>query len=135
MAKLKFGSAEWTQALHNEVEHQPSVRGSRQNWEGEFYFIVEPDGPITQTVHMYMISGTAKSREAKLVQDPQEKNPALSCPASTANGTVVLAKLDPIQAPDDRTTETQSNMTMVMKKSNRARKMSAPAPASRRIRM
>ena len=116
MAKLKFGSAEWTQALHNELNASPAYADAAKNWEGDFYFIVEPDGPVTETVHMYYDLWHGKSREAKLVQDPKEKNPAFIMSGKYGKWKqVVLAKLDPIQALMTGQLKLKGNMAMVMK--------------------
>ena len=116
MAKLKFGSAEWTQALHNELNASPAYEEAAKNWEGDFYFIVEPDGPITQTVHMYMDLWHGKSRDARLVQNSAEKSPAFVMSGKYGKWKkVVQSQLDPIQALMTGQLKLKGNMVMVMK--------------------
>lgn len=116
MAKLKFGSPEWAQALHNELNASQAYEDAAKNWEGDFYFIVEPDGPVTTTTYMYMDLWHGKSREAKIVQDPQEKNPAFIMSGKYGKWKqVVQAKLDPIQALMTGQLKLKGNLPMVLK--------------------
>jgi putative sterol carrier protein len=116
MVKLKFGSAEWTQALHAELNASQAYEDAAKNWEGDFYFIVEPDGTETETVYMYMDLWHGKSRAAILVQDPKEKNPAFIMSGKYSKWKLVVqAKLDPIQALMTGQLKLKGNMTMVMK--------------------
>jgi putative sterol carrier protein len=116
MAKYKFGSSEWTQALHNELNASQAYEDAAKNWEGDFYFIVEPDGSVTETTYMYMDLWHGKSREAKLVLDPKEKNPAFIMSGKYGKWKqVVLAKLDPIQALMTGQLRLKGDMKMVMK--------------------
>lgn len=116
MAKLKFGSSEWILALHNELNASQAYEDAAKNWEGDFYFVVEPDGALTETVYLYMDLWHGKSRDAKLVQDPKEKNPAFVMSGKYGKWKLVTqGKLDPIQALMTGQLKLKGNMTMVMK--------------------
>jgi putative sterol carrier protein len=70
-----------------------------KNWEGDFYFIVEPGGSLISPVTLYMDLWHGKCRDAFEVSDPGTKSPAfrLSGPVATWKK-VMTKKLDPMQA-------------------------------------
>ncbi len=116
MAKLLFGSPEWTQALHDELNHSPAYEQAAKNWEGDFYFVIEPEGPVTETTYLYMDLWHGKSREARVIQDPSQKNPAFIMSGKYSKWKkVVTSQLDPIQALMTGQMKLKGNMVMVMK--------------------
>jgi putative sterol carrier protein len=116
VAKLQFASPEWLQALSEELNSSPSYADAAKNWEGDFYFVVDAEGPISRSTLLYMDLWHGKSRAASVVQDKNEKNPAfvMSGPYSKWKK-VVLAQLDPIQALMTGQLKLKGNMVMVMK--------------------
>ncbi len=113
---LEFGSPEWVQALHDELNNSEAYAQAAKDWEGDFYFVVEPDGPITNTLYMYMDLWHGKSREAYLVTDPKQKSPAFIMSGKYGKWKqVVSAKLDPIQGLMTGQLKLKGNMVMVMK--------------------
>ncbi len=116
MTKLLFASPEWTQALHDELNTSQAYEDAAKNWEGDFYFIVEAEGPVTETTYMYMDLWHGKSREACIVKDPNQKHPAFVMSGKYSKWKkVVTAQLDPIQALMTGQLKLKGNMTMVMK--------------------
>ena len=116
MAKIQFGSNEWLQALHNELNASDAYAQSAKNWEGDFYFVVEPEGELKEPVYLYMDLWHGKCRAASVVKNKNEKNPAflMSGPYSKWKK-VVSAQLDPIQAMMTGQLKLKGNMVMVMK--------------------
>ncbi len=116
MAKLKFGSEEWVQALHNELNASQAYEDAAKTWEGDFYFVIEPEGALTETIYLYMDLWHGKSRGACLVKDKSEKNPAFVMSGKYgAWKKVVMAKLDPIQALMTGQLKLKGDMVKVMK--------------------
>ncbi|OGO40065.1 MAG: hypothetical protein A2Z03_09980 [Chloroflexi bacterium RBG_16_56_8] len=116
MAKMQFGSPEWIQALHDELNNSQAYADAAKNWEGDFYFVVDPEGPVTEPIYLYMDLWHGKSREAYVIPDKSAKNPAfvMSGPYSKWKR-VVMAQLDPIQALMTGQLKLKGNMVMVMK--------------------
>ncbi len=116
MAKLQFGSPEWVQALHEELNKSQAYADAAKEWEGDFYFIVEPEGAVSETTYMYMDLWHGKSRDAHLEADPTAKNPAYVMSGKYGKWKkVVMAQLDPIQALMTGQLKLKGNMVMVMK--------------------
>ncbi|HIC92855.1 MAG TPA: hypothetical protein EYP09_01200 [Anaerolineae bacterium] len=73
---IKFLTDEWIKALCQELNRSEAYAQAAKNWEGDFYFIVEPEGPVKEPVIFYVDLWHGKCREAKLVADEGEKQPA-----------------------------------------------------------
>ncbi len=116
MAKLQFGSPEWMQALHNELNNSQAYEEAAKNWEGDFYFVVEPEGPATETTYLYMDLWHGKSRAGYVATDPKAKNPAFVMSGKYGKWKkVVTAQLDPIQALMTGQLKLKGPMPMIMK--------------------
>lgn len=116
MAKIKFGSAEWVQALHDQLNTSDAYADAAKSWEGDFYFVVEPEGAVTQTAYLYMDLWHGKSRASQIVSDPNSMKPAFVMSGKYGKWKqVVTAQLDPIQALMTGQLKLKGNMVMVMK--------------------
>ena len=116
MPKLQFGSSEWVQALQDELNKSPAYEDAARNWEGYFYFVVDPEGPVTEPIYLYMDLWHGKSREAFVVADPKQKNPAFVMSGKYGKWKqVVTAKLDPIQALATGQLKLKGNMVTILK--------------------
>ncbi|MGB8648878.1 MAG: SCP2 sterol-binding domain-containing protein [Anaerolineae bacterium] len=118
MAKVLFPSEEWVQELKHQLNTSPDYAEAAKVWEGDFYFVVDPEKgtPIAEPVYMYMDLWHGECRSATVVKDRAEKNPAyiMSGPYSKWKK-VVTAKLDPMQALVTGQLKLKGNMVMVMK--------------------
>lgn len=116
MAKVKFGSDEWVQALRNELNTSKAYDDAAKNWEGDFYFIVDPEGSVKEPLLMYMDLWHGKCRESFVAADRNVKSPAFVMSGAYSKWKkVVLAQLDPIQALMTGQLKLKGNMVMVMK--------------------
>ncbi len=116
MPKLQFGSPEWVQALMQELNTSPAYEDAARNWEGDFYFVVDPEGPITEPVYLYLDLWHGKAREGFVVADPQQKRPAYVMSGKYSKWKqVVTGKLDPIQALATGQLKLKGNMVTVLK--------------------
>ena len=112
----KFLSDEWIKALCQELNQSEAYAQAARNWEGDFYFIVEPEGEMTEPVLFYMDLWHGKCREAKLITDEKEKDPAFRMSAPLSSWRKVVSKeLDPIQGLLTRRLKLKGNMAMIMR--------------------
>ncbi|MEM4724165.1 MAG: SCP2 sterol-binding domain-containing protein [Candidatus Hadarchaeum sp.] len=112
----KFGSEEWVKALQEAINASEAYAEAAKTWEGDFYFIVEPGGPIEKEMIMYMDLWHGKCREAAVYEDRSAKTPAfvISAPLSVWRK-VIDKKLDPIQGMMTRQMKIQGDMVKIMK--------------------
>ncbi|MBC7232948.1 MAG: SCP2 sterol-binding domain-containing protein [Chloroflexi bacterium] len=112
----KFGSEEWVKALQEAINASEAYAEAAKTWEGDFYFIVEPGGPIEKEMVMYMDLWHGKCREAAVYEDRAAKTPAfvISAPLSVWRR-VIEKNLDPIQGMMTRQMKIQGDMVKIMK--------------------
>ncbi|HEY94420.1 MAG TPA: hypothetical protein G4O15_05730 [Dehalococcoidia bacterium] len=113
---IKFLSEEWIQALMNVVNSSETYHEAARNWEGDFYFIIEPEDSIKEGVIYYMDLWHGECRSACIVTDEKEKTPEfrISAPISRWRR-VIEKKLDPIQGMVTRQLKLQGNLMKIMK--------------------
>jgi putative sterol carrier protein len=126
MAKLVFPSGEWVEALQQELNTSAAYADAAKNWEGDFYFVVEPEKgePFAEPVYLYMDLWHGQCRDAFLVADKDTKTPAfvMSGPYSKWKR-IVSAKLDPLQGLMTGQLKLKGNMVMIMKNVKAAQEM------------
>ena len=116
MSKIKFGSEEWVKALENELNTSQAYEDAAKTWEGDFYFVVDPEGVVTQPMYLYMDLWHGKCRDAFVAADKSVKTPAFTMSGQYSKWKkVVMAQLDPIQALMTGQLKLKGNMVMVMK--------------------
>ena len=95
---LLFPSEEWLKALVDELNSSQAYRDAAKNWEGDFYFIIEPEGSLKERVTAYMDLWHGECRSACIVANENEKNPEIRIRAPLGIWRQVLEmKLNPIQ--------------------------------------
>lgn len=121
---IPFPSDAWIKAMMEDLNNSQAYLDAAKNWEGDFYFIIEPEGNLDHTVVLYMDLWHGKCREAMEITDPNSKSPAfrLSGPVSTWKK-VMTKKLDPMQAMITGQLKLQGNMAMVMKNVRAAKEL------------
>ena len=112
----KFASEEWVQALKDVINTSGAYAEAAKTWEGDFYFIVEPGGPVSQEMVMYMDLWHGACRDACTLADRGAKQPAfvISAPI-TVWRKIIDKKLDPIQGMMTRQVKLQGDMVKIMK--------------------
>lgn len=126
MPKLVFPSEEWVMALKQELNASPAYADAAKNWEGDFYFIIEPDkgAPLSGPAYLYVDLWHGVCREAYMVQDKSARNPAFIMSGPYLKWKrVVTAKLDPIQGLMTGQLKLRGNMAMIMKNVRAAQEM------------
>jgi putative sterol carrier protein len=95
---LLFPSEEWLKGLVDELNGSQAYRDAAKNWEGDFYFVIEPEGSLNERVVAYMDLWHGECRSACIVANENEKNPEFKIRAPLGKWRKVLEmKLNPIQ--------------------------------------
>lgn len=115
----KFPSQEWVQALKEAINNNEAYRSAAKTWEGDFYFVIEPDEATTLTspVTLYMDLWHGECRDAYVVEDPSShKAPEfiITAPYSVWKQ-VITGKMDPIQALMTRKLKLKGNLMKIMR--------------------
>lgn len=126
MTKHLFPSEDWVRALEQELNSSQAYAEAAKNWEGDFYFVVDPDkdGPLKESVYLYMDLWHGQCRAAHMVNDKTEKTPVFVMSGAYSKWKrVVTAQLDPIQGLMTGQLKLKGNMVMVMKNVKAAQEM------------
>jgi len=114
-----FISDEWIKTLCQELNQSEAYAQAAKNWEGDFYFIVEPGGEIEEQGIFYIDLWHGKCRGARLIGDEaagKEEQPVFRMSASLSSWRKVIEKkLDPIQGLMTRQLKLKGNMSMIMR--------------------
>lgn len=111
----EFGTTEWLQALKDQLNDSEAYAHAAKNWEGDFYFIVTPEGDLRKSMYLYMDLWHGECRSARVVDDPSEENPAFRMKAPPRIWKkIVTRQLDPIQGLMTRQLQLQGNMMQIM---------------------
>jgi len=120
----KFPSDPWVKALMEDLNNSAAYAEAAKNWEGDFYFVVEPGGTMEKQAVMYMDLWHGKCRDAFEVADESAKTPAFRMSGPVATWKKVLTKkLDPIQGLVTMQLKLKGNMAMVMKNVRAAKEL------------
>ena len=126
MSKVPFPSQAWVKELENELNTSDAYADAAKNWEGDFYFVINPDKDSAhqEPTYLYMDVWHGKCRDAFLVQDKDQKQPAFVMSGTYSKWQRVLtAQLDPIQGLMTGQLKLKGNMVMVMKNVKAAQEM------------
>jgi putative sterol carrier protein len=121
---IPFPSDAWIKAMMLDLNESSAYLEAAKNWEGDFYFVVEPGGTLDKPVTLYMDLFHGKCRDAFAPDDPAAKKPAfrLSGPVATWKK-VMTKKLDPMQAMMTGQLKLSGNMAIVMRNVRAAKEL------------
>lgn len=81
----KYMTQEWFDLYKDALNASKSYEESARTWEGDFYFICEKGGPVTETLISYVDLYHGKCRAAEVVSDASKYKPEF---VITANYTI-----------------------------------------------
>ncbi len=111
-----FPSEEWLDALVEELKGNQQYRDAAKNWEGDFYFIIEPDEGLEERVIAYMDLWHGDCRSASVVTDEADRSPEFRIRAPLGKWRKVLEKkLNPIQGMMTGQLKVSGNMMKIVR--------------------
>lgn len=106
----RYPSAEWTAALHEQINQSDAYAQSAKTWEGDILFVTEGAGAI----HLDLWHGTC--RASSYVENPASVKAEYRITAPPEKWKSVLTgKLDPIQGMVTRQLKLEGNLVKIMK--------------------
>lgn len=111
-----FPTVDWLNEFQQKLNSDERYAQIAKNWEGDMYFIIEPEGNLkTQTV-MYLDLWHGQCRATEMVTDLAAHTPAFTLKANYLNFAKVLqGELDPMQAMLTRKLDVKGNMAAMMR--------------------
>lgn len=112
----RFPTAQWPIKLMEKLNEDAQYARIAQNWEGDFYFVIEPDDSLTEQVAYYFDLWHGQCREAFIVEEFNQKKPAFELRAPYRNYARILkGELHPMQALMTRKLNVKGNMAVLMR--------------------
>ncbi len=112
----KFFTQEWIDEFVKAVNSSEEYAKAAKDWEGDFLFVVEPDGELEKPVYAYIDLYHGKAKEGYVVEDPSKVNAAFEFRGKFSNWKKLLAgEIDPIKGLVTRKFTLKGNMAMVMR--------------------
>lgn len=114
--KIRFATEAWLKRFHKEVNKSEAYRQAAKTWEGDFYFVIEPEGSLTEPVYLYVDLWHGESRDAFVAEDPGVKTPefVITAPVSTWKDVIEL-RLDPMKGLLTKKLRLHGNMAKIMR--------------------
>lgn len=111
-----FPTEEWVQTFVEKLNSDEQYAEIAQKWEGDFYFIIEPDDRMAKGMVYYFDLWHGKCREGFVVEDISIRDPVFRLSAPYANfAKVVTGEMHPMQALMTRKLHLKGNLTMLMR--------------------
>jgi putative sterol carrier protein len=113
---ILFGSQDWLDALKKALETSQAYKEAAKNWEGDIYFVVEPDASYENRHIMYLDLWHGECREALAIADENEKSPKYRIVGPFTNWKQILnKKVDPVQSMMTGKIKVKGDMAQIMK--------------------
>ncbi len=111
-----FPSADWLKALEDKLNSDEQYARIAKNWEGDYYFIIEPEGILKEQIVFYLDLWHGKCRSTEVVTELSKYKPAFTVKAPYGNfARVMKGELDPIQAMMTRKLVVQGNLGVMLR--------------------
>jgi putative sterol carrier protein len=113
---LVFPSDAWIKELSGKLNASESYERSAKDWEGDFVFIVEPDGAYDDTAHLFLGLYHGKSPDAAMLaaEGERETEFVIRAPFGIWRR-VIEGKLDPIQGMMMRQLKLEGDLRKIMR--------------------
>jgi putative sterol carrier protein len=113
---IKYASEEWVQAAREAINKSQAYKEAAKKWEGDMYFIVEPEGGLKEKIFMYFDLWHGECRAASVVTDESAKTPAYRFWAPVGVWRQILEKkVDAVQAMMTGKLSLKGDMAQIMK--------------------
>ena len=113
---IKFGSAEWLTEYMNKLNANNDYLEAASTWEGDFIFVVEPDGGLDHEVRFYVDLWHGKARSGRALNPGEEVSSEFVFSGKWGNyAQLIDGKLDPIKGLMTRKFALKGDMKKVMR--------------------
>jgi putative sterol carrier protein len=132
----EFASQEWLDAFVAAINSSKKYEEAAKDWEGDFYFILEPGGPITEKRYLYLDLWHGKCRKSEIImeKDKDKYKPEFTIAANLATWRKLNEKkLDSTQALLTRQLKLTGNMGKVMRATGATRALSEATSAIKAV--
>ncbi len=121
---ILFATNDWIKQLGNECNKSQAYQEAAKNWEGDVYFIVEPDEQGQEPIYMYMDLYHGQCRQAFVPENCEAFEPEFQVRGRMKIWRAITEKkMDPIKALVTRQLSLRGNMAKIMKNARAAHEL------------
>jgi putative sterol carrier protein len=111
-----FPSGEWMQVIKEKLNSDEHYAQVAKNWEGDMRIVIEPAGPIQETMWLYFDLWHGKCRDAYVEEQSSSLNPAFVLKTSYTNIIKILSgEVGVVQALMTRMLGVRGSMATLMR--------------------
>lgn len=93
-----FPSQEWIEDFRDRVNANEEYAHAAQTWEGDFLFVVKPEGDLAEEASFYVDLWHGRCREARMLEPGEEVKTAFTYAGPYGNWVKLInAEIDPIK--------------------------------------
>lgn len=112
---IPFATPEWVAAFKAAINASSAYREAARTWEGDFWFILEPEQEGAQRVFMYVDLWHGECRAAEIVNTEDGRAPEFRISAPLKQWKRVISReIDPIRALITGALKLQGNLAKIM---------------------
>jgi putative sterol carrier protein len=112
----KFPSPEWLTSLDQKLNTDEKYAKIAVKWEGDICIVIEPAGPVTQTLYYYLDLWHGTCRKVAVLPGLTDPKPTFVLTATYDNILKILTgQLDPMGAMMTRKLQVHGNMAIMMR--------------------
>jgi putative sterol carrier protein len=112
----KFPSPEWLKELDEKLNTDEHYAKVASKWEGDMCVVIEPAGPLQETLYYYLDLWHGKCRKVEILKDLSSVQPKFVLTATYDNiSRIMKGELDPMQAMMTRKLQVHGSMSYMMR--------------------
>ncbi len=119
-----FPSQEWIDRFQDELNRNAVYEEAARTWEGDFLFLVQPEGALSQPVEFYLDLFHGKCREALMLDTPGARTAAYSLEGPYGQWRKLIAReIEPIKAVLGGSLRIKGNTLKIMRYTTAAKEL------------
>jgi putative sterol carrier protein len=112
----KFPSPEWLKELDVKLNTDEHYAKIASRWEGDMCVVIEPNGPLHETLYYYLDLWHGKCRKVEILKDLASVQPKYVLTATYENiSRIMKGELDPMQAMMTRKLQVHGSLSYMMR--------------------
>jgi putative sterol carrier protein len=112
----KFPSPEWLKELDVKLNTDEHYAKIASKWEGDMCVVIEPNGPLHETLYYYLDLWHGKCRKVEILKDLASVQPKYVLTATYDNiSRIMKGELDPMQAMMTRKLQVHGSLSYMMR--------------------
>jgi putative sterol carrier protein len=112
----KFPSPEWLKELDVKLNTDEHYAKIASKWEGDMCVVIEPNGPLHETLYYYLDLWHGKCRKVEVLKDLASVQPKYVLTATYENiSRIMKGELDPMQAMMTRKLQVHGSLSYMMR--------------------